>query len=143
MVLGGLSAASYVTLVGMGQGLASGGSPDGGFCLLARETCAMRLAHGITYVDRLALNPARALLAPLPGDARRRLPTIWCLGDAATLLHNAPLSPLGSDIYRLDRDLNAFFPGDAEMSAQFGRVPLVSPPAPALGTGAASARPLL
>ena len=143
MIPGGLSAASYVKLGWAGWVIAAGSSTRGGFCLLDRETCARILAPGTTCVARPTINPDRASLDILPREAWRRLPTIRCLKDTAALRRDSSRSPLDSDLSQPARDLNVVFPKDAAMAAQFGRAPLVSPPALALGTSAASAGPLL
>ena len=85
LVPGGLSAASCLNMVGTGRGLAAGGSNCRGFYLLARETCALRMAPGTTCVAPPKITPAQALSDPLPGDAQIWLPTIWYLKDATTI----------------------------------------------------------
>ena len=65
------------------------------------------------------------------------------LGDNVNLQCNGPHYPLVPYFYIPAVDFVVGFPGDAAMVDKFGRAPLVSPPAPALGNGAATARRLL
>ena len=127
----------------MGWGLSARSSTGGGFFLLYGDTCARILEPRTTCFAWPTINPAQALSVPLPGDVQRWLPTIWCLGDSAALCRLDHHSPLDSNLSRPARDFEIVFPGDAAIVAQFGRAPLASPLASALGTGAASARPLL
>ena len=68
---------------------------------------------------------------------------IQSLGDNANLRRDVPHSPLVPNSSIPAGDFVVGFPWDTEMVAQFRRLPLASPPAPAFGTGAAAARPLL
>ena len=138
----GLDTASCVTLGGAGRGLASGSSTTEGFCLMAGEMCAQRLAPGTTCVAWPKIHPARASLDPLPGDMWRQLPTIWCLGDTAALWRDGPRSLSESNLSQSARYPDVVFPGDTAMVHHFGQASLVSPPALAFETGAASARSL-
>ena len=110
---------------------------------MAGETCTHILATLTTWVALPTTNPIRASLAPLPGDARIRLPTIRCLGDTIALGHYSLCSPLGSDLSLTSGDLDVGFPGDTEMAAQYGQALLASLLAPAFETGVAANRPLL
>ena len=143
LIPGRIGTASCVTLGGADRGLAYGSSADRDFLLMAGETYAWRLAPGTTCVVCPKINPARALLDPLPRDMRRRLPTIWYLGDAAALWRNGTRSLLDSNLCQSDGYPDVVFPGDASMGYQFGQASLASPPTPDFGTGAALARPLL
>ena len=143
LILGRLSAASYMKLVGAGCRLAIGGSTGGGLCQMAGETCALRLALGTTCVAQPKTNPAWSLSAPLPGDAQRQLPTIWCLGDVIAIWCDGPRSLMDSELSQPARNINVFFLEDSTMAAQFGQALLASLLALAFGTGASLARFLL
>ena len=143
MDLGGIAAASWVTPGGMTRVLVNGGSTSKGLFLMVVETCARRLAPGITWVDLPTINPVQYLLEPLLRDERGRLPMIQSLRDDATLRHDGPHSLLVPDFYVTTGDFDAGFPGYAAMASKLGRALLASLPAPAIGTGDAVARPLL
>ena len=123
--------------------LVNGGSANKGLRRLVGETCAWRLAHGTTWVALETINPVQALLDTLLGYARGRLPIIRRLRDEATLLRDGPQSPLVPNFSRTAGGFIVGFPGNTAMVAQFGQATLASPPAPALRTGAAAARPIL
>ena len=111
--------------------------------MLTGETCARRLAPGTTFVACPKINPARASFDSLPRDMRRRIPTIRCLGYAASLWRDGTRYLPDSNLPQSYRYPDVVFPGDASMGYQFGRASLASPSTPDFGTGAALARPLL
>ena len=107
------------------------------------ETCYRRLAPGTTWVALHKTNPVWASSDPMLGNAQGRLPMIWRLGDNVNIRRDGPHSMLVPDFYIPAGYFVVGFPGDTAMADQFGRAPLASLTVPALGTGAAAARPLL
>ena len=143
MDLGGITAASWVTLGGTSQVLVNRGSTDEGLCLMVRETYSWRLAPSITWVALPTINLVWALSATLTEDAQGWLPMIRRLRYDAAIQCNGPHYLLVPDFSRPAGYFFAGFPGYAAMAVQFGWALLASPLVPALRTGATDARPLL